>query len=704
MRSFGAARVSGASAKRAPKTHPIEDQARQKWKSSGLTDDHARALGLRPLTKEETWEIQKKEGAKEPLEVDALLLPYFDLDGKRTDFYRIRYLGKLPGWAGAVAKPQRYWQPPRTLNEVYLPPILKAKWKEIAKDVNIPIYITEGEFKSASACGAGLACIGLGGVDVWRSTKRGIELLPALQAMSWKNRSVIIVYDSDAASNPNVVRAQRQLAKELIALGALPAVASLPSTKDGHKQGLDDFLVAHGSDALLKLLADAPFFPEADALWGLNEEVVYVRDPGLVVELASGLRFQPSRFVADAYSDRHYVETQQTKQGAVIAKKRPLARRWMEWEGRFKTERMTYAPGKSKIFDGTYNTWPGWGCEPKRGDVAPWKWLLGFLFQSDPEWLPWFEKWCAYPIQHPGAKLYTSAMIWGRHKGTGKSFAFYALQGIYGRNSVEINNKDLRGNFNSWAKNRQFIHCNEISGAEARIDADWLKGLITQPEVHINEKYLPEYVTPDQMNYGMTSNHPDSLFIEDDDRRYFVHEVVGPPANRDMYEMCHKWLHGDGPAGSYQGAGASALFYYLLDMDLKGFNPREHAPSTTAKQRMMLSGKTDLAMWCVQLKEDPYAMLKPLGDRAARECHLFTPSQLLRAYDPDGGRKVTPAGMARELVRAGFRQVNGGSPVKVEIGLVRLYGVRNGEEWMTPSPRKIADHYNKFFKQDGGKY
>src|SRR5574340_1095790 len=82
------------------------------------------------------------------------------------------------------------------------------------------------------------------------------------------------------ATNPNVVRAQRQLAKELITLGAMPAIASLPPGKNGAKQGLDDLLVAQGAAALEKIISDAPFFPEAEALWSLSEEVVYVREPG----------------------------------------------------------------------------------------------------------------------------------------------------------------------------------------------------------------------------------------------------------------------------------------------------------------------------------------------------------------------------------------------------------------------------------------
>jgi hypothetical protein len=278
------------------------------------------------------------------------------------------------------------------------------------------------------------------------------------------------------------------------------------------------------------------------------------------------------------------------------------------------------------------------------------------------------------------------------------------MQGIYGKNSIEINNKDLKTGFNGWAKDRQFIHGNEISGAEARVDADWLKGIITQHMVRINEKYLPEYVTPDCMNHGMTSNHPDSLFMEDEDRRYFVHEVVGPPAEREFYERLHYWLHGEGAVGSYRGIGAAALFHHLLKLDLKGFNPREHAPITNAKRNMIINGKSDVGMWCVQLKEDPETTLKPIGVRCSKECDLFAPTLLLRAYDPDSSRRVTANGLARELVKAGFRQVNGGTPVRTKSGIIRMYAIRNPEKWLAATPKEMATHWEGFFGEGAGKF
>ena len=654
--------------------------AQQKWRSSGITDDQAKKLGLRHLLPEE---VQALDGSFYP--VDALKIPYFGLDGKRTKFYRIRYLAQLPGFAGVLEKPQRYAQPPKTLNEIYLAPVLD--WTTLAQNTKEVIYITEGELKAGCACVHGLACIGLGGVTVWKSSKREITFLPQLEAIVWTGRSVVICFDSDAATNPDVVWAQIALSRELVARGALVAIAALPPGKDGGKQGLDDYIVANGADALSEVLEASPSLPEAQALWEMNAEVAYIKDPGFVIYSATGQRFQTKKWVQETCANRHYIEmTMKDKQ--ILSKKKPLAPRWVSWELRNELEGIVYSPGNPKIVNAKYNTWGGWGCLPKKGDIGPWRDLLDFIFHSDPRQRKWFEQWCAYPLQHPGSKMYTSTLLWGTAKGTGKTLVAYALMKIYGTNAVEIKSRDLTKNFNSWQEGRQFVYADEITGGQARLEADYIKGLITQHHIKIDQKYIPEYIIDDCINYLFASNHADALFLEDGDRRFFVHEVLGPPKDREFYERIDQWLKGEGP---------SALFHHLLKINLHGFNPKAHAPETLAKTQMILNGKGELAYWVHGLMEDPSGALKAtFSPRAVGGLDLWTPRLLLRACDPDGRKRATEASLGRALAAAGVRQVNKGGSVRTKYGIFRLYAIRNSDAWHGASPKKCSEHYESF--------
>src|SRR5262249_33513101 len=136
------------------------------------------------------------------------------------------------------------------------------------KDPSAPLVITEGEKKSAKADQEGFPCIGLSGVYGWQKRrptdsagkKYGErELIDDLAAITWEDRPVVIVFDSDAATNEDVLWAEWHLAQALIARGALVRVVRLPQGPAGEdgkpaKVGLDDYLVAHGPDALRRRL------------------------------------------------------------------------------------------------------------------------------------------------------------------------------------------------------------------------------------------------------------------------------------------------------------------------------------------------------------------------------------------------------------------------------------------------------------------
>lgn len=667
----------------------INQMAREKWRSSGLSDREAKKLHLQGLTAAQVAALGPNFH-----EAAALRIPYFDLQGRTTSFFRVRYLEPLPGFAGQLKKPDRFTQEIRALNEVYLPPLFAASWEEISKNVSLPLYITEGELKAAAGCAAKLATIGLGGVDVWRASKRGITFLPVLDKFVWKDRVVSIIYDSDLTSKPDVVRAQRQLSQELLSRGAEIHIINIPPLKDGGKQGLDDFLVNEGGGALQELIGSAVPFPESDALWGLNEEVVFIRQPDIVAERSTRLLMDPHRFMTHIYANRHYVESTEVGKGKnrhTATVKKQLAPHWLQWEHRSQVEKLVYEPGKPQgEWEGNWNTWPGWGVDPKKGDIGPWNWLMDLLFGDEQKMRRWFEKWCAYPLQHPGVKLYSAMLMWSQHKRIGKSLAFYSLMKIYGENAIEINNKSIKGDFNSWAENRQFVYANEIRGSEAKIDADWLKNIITSEFVTINRKHVPQFTTDNHMNHAFDSNKPDALFLDDDDKRFAVHESRAEPGPRDKYEWCDHWLHNSGP---------SALFYHLLDLPLGDFNPREHAPETPGKTSMILIGKNSAAHWVQLLKDDKIQALKPLEvgrPGIAAVCDLYTPTQLHRAFDPTGRNRTDDAALGRALAAGGFRQLNHSIPIRTRtMGNQRLYAIRNEIDWEQATRREIVDHFER---------
>ena len=178
---------------------------------------------------------------------------------------------------------------------------------------------------------------------------------------------------------------------------------------------------------------------------------------------------------------------------------------------------------------------------------------------------------------------------------------------------------------------------------------------------------------------------PDSFFLEDDDRRMFIHEVRVQPLDEEFYANYDLWL---------DTGGSAAVFDYLLKLDLGGFNPAAPAFRTAAKERMTHNVQSDLGSWVRQLIANPSHILR-VGDIYI-EKDLFNAKELLLIYDPTGKTGTTANGLGRELIRAGCPQVCQGKPIRTSDGnQARYFAVREMDVWEHASSKVCMEHLNK---------
>jgi P4 family phage/plasmid primase-like protien len=231
---------------------------------------------------------------------------YYDINGDPVQyesrsgpghFVRLRYLEDSATNGFSRKSLPRYVQAAGSGVHAYFPMTRNFHWADIAAAAETPLIITEGEKKALKGCLERFPTIGLGGVWCF---KRDGQLLPELQRFAWKGRPVSVVFDSDAASNPHIGHAQRSLAKLLVERGAEVSIVSLPDTDDGTKQGLDDFLVRQGADALEALLEQAspvdPFLSRI--ITGSDVEVANALHLKLCERYSSEIIFTEGRFYA----------------------------------------------------------------------------------------------------------------------------------------------------------------------------------------------------------------------------------------------------------------------------------------------------------------------------------------------------------------------------------------------------------------------
>jgi Domain of unknown function (DUF3854)/Family of unknown function (DUF5906) len=616
-------------------------------------------------------------------------LPYFNVDGSLSGFYRYRFLDdtrsgfeKLSG-----VKQRRYTQPEDTTPEVYLPPY--TNWVDYLSDPEGALIITEGEKKAARVSKAGFPTLGLGGVWSFQNAAKNDALLPTLGLVNWADRTVFIIYDSDAADKLQIQQAEHRLARRLVTEGANVYVVRLPPADDGGKVGLDDYVQAHGIEALQDLCESVEPFVDSAALHAMNNDVAYVKNPGIVYVLKTGQLVSPADFKGHRFSDRRYTRVIVGKEGTRM-EDRSTAEDWLKWPHRTAVEKLEFEPGEPAITrKGAINLWKGWPHSPRPGNMKPWHQLLDHIFAGAPGNRAWFEKWCAYPVQHPGAKQRNAVAIWGRGTGTGKSAIGYALGGLYGDYFAEIGDKQIENNdFNSWARNIQFVLADDITGNNSRSLANSLKTMISREKLEINLKHIQAYFTRDCINYYFTSNSPDAFLLDENDRRFFIHEVLGKPLDDDFYVEFAKWRESD--------AGKRALMHYLMnEVDCTGYNPTARPPMTSAKADMISLTRTDLEGWLIGVRDDPDHFCKKFGNS-----DLVTISELMTAYDPNSVHRVTPITMARKLKEVGVPRADPvdrdpGAQVRVAPNneLVRLYVLRNKTKWLNATSVQLKTGY-----------
>lgn len=127
--------------------------------------------------------------------------------------------------------------------------------------VEVPVIVTESSLKADAVLSAvepgRYAVLSIAGVFGWRSDGAP---LPDFDDVRWRHRqgervtvrrTVYVIFDSDASTNPKVCRARWELSHFLRRKGARVLCADVPCGPNGAKQGVDDYLAGGGTLAAL---------------------------------------------------------------------------------------------------------------------------------------------------------------------------------------------------------------------------------------------------------------------------------------------------------------------------------------------------------------------------------------------------------------------------------------------------------------------
>jgi len=627
------------------------------------------------LTRKQTANLTKTE-AFGGWAVPSIKIYHYDLAGKRIDFVQLRFLIDSTGEKPIKGAPtSRYWHAPGARALPNFPNVPAVDWNAIASNTGIKISITEGSANGWALTKAGRPCIAISGVWMFESRRNGQFFLPELERIDWRGREVEVVFDADIREKPGVKAACTALMGELLNRAAKPSSVLLP----GPEKGVDEYLKVHTLEDYDRL--ERELFALTKPLHDLNERIALLRKPHAVIDLNTG-EFLPVREAAVWFKNNKVLVCD--RRGNLRSK--PAFDVWLEWRGRNDFETTDYIPGKPRQVGRKWNSWPGWGAEAVKGDVGLWDQLMVHVFGTDDEGLKarrYFEQWCAYPIQHPGTKLFVAPVFISPVQGVGKSLTFNLVGSVYGKNFAEIGPEQLKNPFNEYLVGRQFVLGDEISSRKnLRLEADTLKRMITRETVEINSKNLRQYVITDCVNWALTSNHEDAVFLDDTDRRFFVWSVRGGELPEDLSKQLAAWWK------SGQSAGALRWKFERL-VDLKGFDPAARAPMTAAKKRVINENKVDIERWVADLKADPMKFLAS-GSSNFTPRDLWRSEELQAIYKIHTGKEISKKALNSALRKAGFFETE---RVETRFGRLALWVVDNVERWRDAKPPELAEAY-----------
>ena len=190
----------------------------------------------------------------------------------------------------------------------------------------------------------------------------------------------------------------------------------------------------------------------------------------------------------------------------------------------------------------------------------------------------WLIRWMAYPLQNLGAKMDSSVIMYGA-EGYGKSILWeQIISKIYGEYSITIGQAQLESQFTGWQSGKLFALCEEVvSRTERNQHKGQLKHLITGSKLMINEKNLPIREEANRLNFVFLSNSTIPLELDTGDRRYLVLYGGAVPTKAYFDALSNQIKHG----------GVAAFYWYLMQVDLSGFNQHTQPPLNEDKTRLI---------------------------------------------------------------------------------------------------------------------
>lgn len=369
-------------------------------------------------------------------------------------------------------------------------------------------------------------------------------------------------------------------------------------------------------------------------------------------------------------------QTQYATRSILVNKKHiPLGAAWLTHSRRRQITKVVMEPGlPESLPNDVVNSWKGFNYEPIKGDLKPFTTLLKNLIPDAGE-CSFVEKWFAKLIQEPATKYNVALVLWSPIQGVGKNLLVETIGNLFNERHFGVVGQEVFADaFTDWQANKCLIVCDEVSSSDKRHIADRVKGWITSTKNNINCKHEPKFTQPNYIKYVFLSNHPDAVFFDNTDRRFFAVQTSSHQLSKEEVREFIKWRN---------NSGYSALLEYLINLDTSEFDPSAPAPSSVSKLNMVEANKSDLETWF-----DQY--IDHLLDKGVQ---LVNAEKIADKYFISRNTKCSSKTIANLLGRRGYKKLSKQARDTNTKVKARIYALKNYEYYETLVDTELAAEY-----------
>lgn len=518
-------------------------------------------------------------------------------------------------------------------------------------------YICESVLKAIVVSQSGRYSIGGNGVRCYYVRGEFVPGFP-LEDLG-RARRIVILFDNDTKTNPDVASARRTLTKHL--RDRFPKVeikwGELPDPPGGGKWGVDDYIAGGGKVEDIPLI-DAAATDGEKLVDELNEKYCVCLHPPCVIRKDTGNTYTRADFIGLLESHRKIWLGEKQVEGS---------RFWLSTEGRSIAETITYRPGAERFAEGKFfNLWQDSGTPAKEGDISPFLKVYENAIPDDVSRNLLFKSF-AWILQNRGVKLEKNFVFVSRQVGTGKSLLGEVFRSILGtNNSANISMTDFSGSFNAVFAAKELVVIDDLHSMSRKEIAD-LKRYTTAARIVVNTKNVKQYEVDNTAVFILTTNELSSLPMGDEERRNLVvsfDPTVHYPSGDQWWKDYTDWLASD---------GVGVVRWWLEHMDLSEFDPYYMPPMNEVKREMVSASRSAEEGFVIDLASNPDVFLAKTGRS------VFTTEELWFVYmgtPPDRG----------DLIRLGralgdkFKQADSGRFMRILGRKPNRYWVVRGRE------------------------